>query len=148
MEPNFNLNQGANHKKRLIIIALVILVIVIIGIITVISVNNMAGSNTQTEADDARVNVDPQNGSGLDVTGQTPEELENRGYKLSILGAELPYKGQNFSLSYDLDNDAFTLYVNPAAAAQGEAEFEAYLKEKGIESPSWIKILNRTTQPF
>jgi len=138
----FNFNKSLNRSsklKKLIVIALILSVITIIALVIILQRQGIRQTGTQN----------PRNGTGSELDLSESERLsENRGFHISNLAAILPFIGENFSMSYDFDNDEYTVYINPAQQAQGEAEFEAYLKEKGIPTSSWITTLNRTNQPF
>lgn len=133
--------------KKLIGIVLILVILIISIIITLAFF--IKGSGKSTNNAPSPTISEPQTGTGLEEKAENPEiMLQNRGYKLSKLGAKLPYTGTNFSLSYDLNEDEFTLYINPSAQKEGNDELNNYLKENGIESLSWITNLKRTNQKF
>ena len=76
-------------------------------------------------------------GTGLDIeTDPTKiKENEQSGNVMSLLNL-IPYKGSNFALFYNYDDNSFTLYVNPASPAQGNTEFEAFLRKNGVSNRS------------
>ncbi len=133
--------------KKLVGILLIVVILTVSIILALIFFIRSAG-NSSNKTPSPTIS-EPQTGTGLEEKAENPEiMLQNRGYKLSKLGAKLPYSGTNFSLSYDLNEDEFTLYINPSAQKEGNDELNNYLKENGIESLSWITNLKRTNQKF
>lgn len=76
-------------------------------------------------------------------TNDNPEKNRQE-FLVGKLIEKLPYSGANFSLYYDFSKNQFILYVNPSASSEGNAEFDAFLKQNGVESRSWIKDLVST----
>lgn len=74
-------------------------------------------------------------------------EEDRRSSLVSQLIHKTPYKGSDFSFSYDFRKDLFTLYINPSNKQLGRAEFGAFLKTNGVEDISWIDNLFITYIP-
>lgn len=53
--------------------------------------------------------------------------------RVSQLISKLPYKGTNFSLSYDYGTFKFTLVLNQAKPSEGLSEYNQFLITSGIE---------------
>lgn len=71
-------------------------------------------------------------------------EEKNKQNAVYKLVTETPHVGNNFAFYYSFGNDLFIVYINPQQKEQGEAEFNSYLKEKGVMSRSWINNLFTT----
>lgn len=72
------------------------------------------------------------------------EEEKQAIYESSQVGKLLdilPYTGTNFSLSYSYSKNVFTLVLNGQNQSLGNAEFDRFLQQQGIQNRSWIKNL-------
>ncbi len=53
--------------------------------------------------------------------------------RISQLLLKLPYKGTNFTLTYNIKNNLFTLELNKDNPDQGQQEFNQFLAEQNID---------------
>ncbi|MGA2911777.1 MAG: hypothetical protein ABSE17_04090 [Candidatus Levyibacteriota bacterium] len=65
---------------------------------------------------------------------------------ISALIENLPHQGTYFSLSYNFTDDSFFLSLNAANQAQGEMEFENFLKQNGVLDKDWLQNLTTNYQ--
>lgn len=72
--------------------------------------------------------------------GPVDENKEGREKDLKItqLIKALPYKGENFTLNYQFSKFSFYLQLIKDKEAEGEKEFENYIKSFGVEDKSWL----------
>lgn len=72
-----------------------------------------------------------------------PEEAKTEMAQQLIINqmiANLPYTGNNFSLSYSLSDNTFTVRLKEGTASA--QEFDSFLKDHGILERSWLKNIN------
>lgn len=152
-------NFDPNYKKKILLLiggfALVIIVLFTAIIYRINKSDELKNSTTTltTTPTPAPVrNIDeikePENGSGFgDQASTNLIDRENRGFLIGELILKLPYEGNDFTLSYNAEDDLFDLYINSANRVQGEAEFESFLKENGIASKTWITNIQNVNSP-
>lgn len=63
---------------------------------------------------------------------QVNKAAENSADRIVNIMDKLPYKGTNFTLSYDSNTGGFILNINPSNKSAGSAEFEDFLKQNGV----------------
>lgn len=72
---------------------------------------------------------------------QKTKEASKKSYAVGQLIDKLPYKGANFSISYDINNDIFILVLNQNNAMLANKEFDNFLLQNNIKDRSWISNL-------
>ena len=70
-------------------------------------------------------------------TGQVNTQLDQETAVGNLLNI-LPYKGTNFSFSFNYQTNVFVLTLNKNNTAQGNTEFDAFLKKNNIADRSWF----------
>ena len=78
------------------------------------------------------------------------QEKNRRSFLVGSLIDKLPYYGKNFSIIYDTSINVFFLYLNPSNIAGGNKDFDAFLKQNGIDERSWVEnitIINKSITP-
>lgn len=65
-------------------------------------------------------------------------EASKRSYAVGSLIDKLPYEGGNFSMSYDINQDLFTVTLNSENVALANKEFDLFLSDNNVGDRSWI----------
>lgn len=84
----------------------------------------------------------------INVINPTEKAVLDHSYVVSQLVFKTPYSGNNFKLSYDFQNNVFTVTINQNNQQAGNTEFDQYLKQNGIDNRSWITNLLVVIAPF
>lgn len=80
----------------------------------------------------------PQEGvEYYDIDPETEKQYIQVGKLLTVV----PYEGTHFSLIYDIGKNDYIATINASNREAGEQEMDAFLKNNGIESRSWIHNL-------
>jgi hypothetical protein len=67
------------------------------------------------------------------------EQIElDKSSKLGSLIPKLPYNGSFFSFAYDFSKSSFILTLDKNNIAQGNNNFDVFLKTNGIQDRSWF----------
>lgn len=144
-------------KNKILLFSLIgsaLLIILIIMAVVSRRTNNTATNNPNGPT---ITPFDTTNGSGVSPTlavQQSKEYLESvkksfeeakepmrRSSYVSALTPLLPYRGQNFRFEYSYDTLDYTVIFNKNAPALGNAEFDQFLKDHGVDSRDWIRHL-------
>ncbi len=77
--------------------------------------------------------------TGVDLE-RDPEKIKKSQESSDVMSLlnQTPHYGENFAFFYDYDGNFFTLYINPNNISSGNAEFDKFLKENGVDDRSWI----------
>lgn len=76
-------------------------------------------------------------GVGIDTNPTEVQTNQQSSDVMSLLN-KTPYYGKNFAFFYSYSGNYFTLYVSPNNKVAGNAEFDQFLKQNGVENRSWI----------
>lgn len=141
-------NYWQNTENRKLILAFGSFIIVLIILFIFFSFRILFGSsNSQISP-----NADP-NGPDEEYTREQ-KELEDQflnedkeSSRVSQLIDNLPYKGTNFSLTYDYGSLQFTLILLQGNESAGLEEFAGFIKTNGINASLIDKNLVNQTSP-
>lgn len=61
--------------------------------------------------------------------------------KAGLLLEKVPYKGKLFTFDYSTDDLAFKVILDSSQVLEANQEFDAFLKQNGIEDKSWLRDL-------
>jgi hypothetical protein len=84
---------------------------------------------------------------GPGTMDEATKEALDQSYLVGKLADKLPYYGTNFNFYYSYSRNIFMLYLKPANKQAGNVEFDAFLKQNGVNNRSWIKNLVVTASP-
>lgn len=73
------------------------------------------------------------------------EETKDQAYRSSKVGGLLdrvPHSGKLFTFEYSYQTGKFTVTLLKGQLPQANAEFDAWLKENGVQDQSWIQKLD------
>ena len=85
-----------------------------------------------------------ETGLDLDTNPTLIKQVEESSDVMSLLD-KVPHYGENFAFFYNYDQNFFILYVNPNNQTAGNAEFDNFLKENGIEDKGSIYDLREVS---
>lgn len=130
-------------KKRFFVLLIILVILVFILILVYFSSKLGGGSSSFPTPTPAGSISFPE-----DFNTASPEDIKKakESYLVGQLIPALPHHGTNFSLYYDFSKNQFILYLNPFATSEGSVEFDAFLKQNGVEDRSWIENLTSTNQ--
>ncbi len=134
-------------KKKIILVSLLFLFILVMFML-IVFVSSNGGNHPSPQTP---LPTSPIEGAFPGVKN-TPEDTEQsrRSYLVGDLIEKLPYSGKNFSLYYILNTSQFVLYISPRDSTGGNNEFDAFLKQNGVDDRSWIEnlvITNNSVTP-
>lgn len=111
--------------------------------------NSQNTQNTQTQTSPTPTPYAEQSEGYKNSTSQINKQsapLIQHDSAVGTLLNKLPYKGTNFSMSYDFDTNSFVVIINKFNQDEGNKEFDTFLKNNGVMDRSWIKNLNLSYQ--
>lgn len=130
------------NKKILLILFL--LIVVVLTVIFFVSGSRAPSDSFPTPTPVENSGTGPDAAPGIDTTIEKDDkERQNQSSAVYSLVERLPYSGRNFTLYYNFSKDLFVLYINPSSKAEGDVEFEEFLKTNSIER-EWFKNLFTT----
>jgi len=132
-------------KKIIIIISVVVFTILLLIAYLLINGGSIFGPGffpVPTTAPGSEKNgVNEDYNKSFEKLIPTIESSEEKETKIGAVLNQLPYKGKNFSLYFDLDTGRYVLYINPSNKDLGNTEFEDFLKKNGVLSRYWLQNL-------
>lgn len=135
-------------KKKIFIPALIILLIIVLGLMWFfMSKNGSKAPILPSITPYKQQYLGPSSVGGAEPA-KTPQEKEaaKRSALVTQLINFLPYSGADFSFFYSFTTNEFTLYIPFPNQQAGNAEFDFFLKQHGVDSRSWIPNLIITNQ--
>ncbi|MBP9719579.1 MAG: hypothetical protein KBD46_03840 [Candidatus Levybacteria bacterium] len=73
---------------------------------------------------------------------QEEKAIIQQDQKVAKFLTKLPMQGINFIAAYDIDTNKVRVTIPTSKSAEGEKEFDDFLKANGIENRSWIQNLS------
>ena len=136
-----NANKLESFRKHRWIL---ILPVVIVGILLGVGIINYNDAVNKQKAKDYYYNPHDYSQSYIDASNkmladQAPLIEENK--NIGKLVSEMPYKGTLFAMDFDYQHGHFVANLSKAKKTEADAEFDAYLKSKGISSKDHIMFL-------
>jgi hypothetical protein len=123
-------------KKNLFVFIVIVLIIVfLISFFLVSQFNGGKPSPTPLPSGEAQT---PQEGKSYSALTDQAQEQIRKDELVGKLIDQLPHKGTNFTLTYNISNNRFTATFNTKNRAQGEQELNQYLKQNQIDSTDWL----------
>lgn len=137
--------------NKFIILAIVLIVFYIILVFAIFSQlflkKSLIGNTvrdiptpTKTEVK-TNLNKAPFYTNSMDILPEDKTRLQKEG-SIGSLIKNLPYNRKYFSLSYNYEDDSFTLYTYLNNLEETDAQLEAFLKINGIADKSLLQNLN------
>lgn len=127
-----------NKKETQKLLALIMFLLVFTVAALIFLFSFLSDSNPQRAPEDLSNIAEP----GVAASSLQEQKQEEVGFQVGLLINQLPYRGQYFSLYYNLEKDVFTLFINPQHTQEGNAQFIDFLKKNGIENQSALQSLN------
>lgn len=130
-------------KKTYLLIVLLFILAVIFIVIAIIALPSkkvviLTAPSPTSSANSSTTNNAVFNSFPLAIPTDYPPDTAT----VSALIEKLPYQGTDFSLSYNFADDSFLLSLDATNQAQGETEFENFLKQNGVLDKSWLQNLS------
>ncbi len=124
-------------NAHLIVIAIILFVFFVFFVLRTVFFLLTPPNNSQ------RV-INEGNGTGAsEETTPQGKEITRRESLVGGLIDKTPFNGKNFSFYYSYSKSEFILYVSPTQQASGNQEFDAFLRQNGVQR-SWIRHLVTT----
>ncbi len=122
-------------KKLLIIIGVVIVFLLFVVVFLLPSKNKDEKTSVQTQPTTSQAVPNKY------YWTQKNREASKKSSAVGDLIDKLPYKGEDFSMSYDINEDIFTVLLNSGNIASANKEFDLFLSGNNIGDRGWISNL-------
>lgn len=137
--------QILKKNAHLIVISLILFIIFVSLVITVVF---SLFSSPSYNNNNPRTIIEGNGTGGSEDTTAEGKEITRKESLVGNLLDKAPYNGKNFSFYYSYEKSEFVLYLPTTTQVAGNQEFDAFLKQNGVESRTWIRHLTVTnTKP-
>lgn len=144
------INKLTNTNKFLVL-AVILIIFYLVFVVAIFNKmffnNNSKNQDTQiiptptkTKAQ-TNLNNEPYHTNSMNALPQEADVISKE-RSIGNLLRTLPYNGKHFSLSYNYEDDSFTIHTYLNNSEETDAQIEAFLKANGVADKSWLQNLS------